>query len=423
MPPAKDLVEKLKNFDLAKIEDVFGAQRLYETLVPDVSYAPVKRVAMFCETFLPKIDGVSQTAYLTLRYLQESGREVRVFAPDTAPPQIGDSKVVKLTSFSLPMYPEVRLAMPISRMYYELDQFKPDIIHLFAPAVMSMGAVLSARAKGIPIVANYQTDIPSYAAYYGFGYLRGASHWLFRQLHNRSEINLAPSLAMLNDLREWGYQRLRYWRHGVDNTRFNPRHKRAEWRERLLNGRDPNSLLCIYVGRLAKEKSIDELVQIAREPGMALTIVGDGTVRAELEAAFAGTNAYFTGYITGDDLSAAFASADVFTFASRTETFGLVVQEAMASGLPTIVRRGGGVTEIVNHGVDGFICDSVEEMVAAVRLLRDDRAKREAMAAEARRVVERYSWAAVMAQLEGYYNEAVQFARQRVATNGYLPAS
>ncbi len=128
------------------------------------------------------------------------------------------------------------------------------------------------------------------------------------------------------------------------------------WRERLLNGRDPDSLLCIYVGRLANEKRVDLLLEVARTPGVALTIIGDGALREALESLFAGTGTYFTGYLMGDDLPQAFASADVFAFTGPHETFGQVVQEAMASGLPSVVIDQGGVADLVLPGETGFIC-------------------------------------------------------------------
>ena len=138
-----------------------------------------------------------------------------------------------------------------------------------------------------------------------------------------------------------GYHRLRKWGRGVNGERFNPNRRSALWRERLLNGRDPNSLLCIYVGRLANEKRIDLLLETARTPGIALTIIGDGALRDELEATFAGTGTHFTGYLYGDDLADAYASADAFMFTGANETFGQVVQEAMASGLPADHHRSG----------------------------------------------------------------------------------
>lgn len=161
----------------------------------------------------------------------------------------------------------------------------------------------------------------------------------------------------LRELRSSGYHRLRRWGRGVNGARFNPAHRSTAMRERLLNGRDPDLLLCIYVGRLANEKRVDLLLDVARTPGVALTIIGDGALRPELETLFAGTDTYFTGYLFGDELATAYASADAFFFTGVSETFGQVVQEALASGLPAVISiNQGGITDLVEHGVNGFIC-------------------------------------------------------------------
>ncbi len=360
------------------------------------------------EAFLPKVDGVSKTAYLAVRHLQRTGREVLVFAPDIAPTSIGPTQVIPLPSFGLPVAPETRIALPTLSIGDYLDDFKPDLIHLFSPALLSVSAMLAGRRRGIPIVANYQTDLPGYAEHYGFPLLSLPTREWLRYIHNGCHLTLVPSNFTLRQLQSWGYHRLRRWGRGVNGQRFNPRHRSRIWREKLLNGRDPASLLCIYVGRLAVEKRVDLLLEVARTPGVALTIIGDGAMRAELETLFAGTDTHFMGYLYGDELSQAFASADVFTFTGAAETFGQVVQEAMASGLPCVVINQGGVADLVEHGETGFLCaDDPESFATAARLLRDDPTLRRHMAASARRAAERQPWSAIMAQLERYYIEAL----------------
>lgn len=401
------LGKALKRFDMKKVDSLFGAEHLFNNLPPDNRRSDVQRVALVAETFVPKIDGLSQTAYLTVRYLQETGREVLIFAPDTAPEQVGPSRVVRLPSVALPMYPEVRLALPLHRIKTGLATFQPDVLHLFNPVWMSIRAAHYARANSIPILANYQTDVPTYLRYYRMGYLRSAYHHLSRNFFNGCNMTLVPSMTMLEELREERYEHLHLWAHGVDTERFHPAHQRQGWREKLLNGRDPDSLLCIFVGRLAKEKSIEHLLDIARAPGIALTIIGDGTHRKRLEQTFAGTNTYFTGYLTGTELSHAFASADAFTFTSTTETFGLVVKEAAASGLPVVVRHGNGVSELVEHGEDGYITHTQDEFNQAVFTLRDDPSLRQRMAQRARENAEKHTWLEAMKTLEEYYQAAI----------------
>jgi glycosyltransferase involved in cell wall biosynthesis len=317
--------------------------------------------------------------------------------------------VLPLPSFGLPAAPETRIALPSLRIGAALDQFKPDVVHCFSPALMSASAIGAARLRRLPIITNYQTDLPAYAPYYGLGLLTGMAKTALRLMHNAAHLTLAPSHYTLSQLRAGGIRRLRLWRRGVNLTRFHPLRRSAAWRTRLLNGRDPHSLLCLYAGRLAQEKRVDLLLEVARLPGVALTLVGDGPARPELERLFAGTGTHFIGYLYGDDLAAAYASADLFLFPGPTETFGQVVQEAMASGLPTVVTEQGGVADLVREGETGYRCAMTPAAFAEATLrLRDDPLLRARQGLAARQTAEQYPWSAVMAQLEGYYREAIR---------------
>jgi glycosyltransferase involved in cell wall biosynthesis len=366
-------------------------------------------VALVTESFLPKVDGVSKSAFLTLRYLQMTGREVMVFAPDIAPAALCGAPVLPLPSFAFTSAPETRIALPSFRIGAAFDRFQPDLVHCFSPALMSASAILAARWRRLPVITNYQTDLPAYAPYYGLGWLSSAARTALRLMHNAAHLTLAPSTHTLHQLRAGGYRRLRPWRRGVNLTRFHPARRSADWRAHLLAGRDPGSLLCIYVGRLAAEKRVDLLLETAHTPGVALTLIGDGPSRPALEARFAGTGTHFTGYLYGDDLAAAYASADVFLFPGPTETFGQVVQEAMASGLPVVVTEQGGAADLVREGETGYRCGMTESAFAEAAIrLRDAPALRSSMGAAARRAAEPFPWSAVMAQLEGYYREALR---------------
>ncbi|MDX2163124.1 MAG: glycosyltransferase family 1 protein [bacterium] len=401
------LLEALAHYDPKEAERVFGDECAINPPDPAVALAPVKRVALFAEAFLPKVDGVSKTAYLTLRYLEQTGREVVVFAPDIAPHSVSQSDVVPLPSLGFRVAPETRMALPHPLVVQRLNDFKPDLIHLFSPAFLSVSGMLYGRQNGIPVVANYQTDLPNYALAYGYPFLSDLVRDWLRYIHNGSHLTLVPTTYTMRKLRGEGYHRLRKWGRGVNNRRFNPARRSEAMRARLLNGRDPNSLLCIYVGRLANEKRVDLLLEAARTPGVALTIIGDGMMRAELEAMFAGTNTHFTGYLLGDDLGDAYASADVFMFTGAYETFGQVVQEGLASGLPAVIINQGGITDLIKDGWNGFHCPpDPEAFAAAARQLRDDPALRQRMAQNALSVAEN-RWEYVLQQLETHYAEAI----------------
>lgn len=405
---AERLLKQFEEFDPQHVERVFGEEFVLDPPDPAVALAPVKRVAIITEAFLPKVDGVSKSAMLTLQYLQQTGREVLIFAPDISPEQIFGTRVIPLLSVGFPRVPETRMALPNPVIARELHAFKPDLIHLFSPALMSISGVDTGRYMGVPIVANYQTDLPGFAQFYGWDFAVNPLWRWMRYVHNRCHVTLVPSQHSENMLREHQFKRLRRWGRGVAHQRFNPAKGSAAWREKLLNGRDPDDLLCVYVGRLAKEKCVDLLLEVARTPGVALTIIGDGAARDELESLFAGTDTYFTGYLLGDDLPAAFASADAFVFTGPNETFGQVVQEAMASGIPSIVTAHGGVADLVLEGETGLLAQhDTDAFAEKVRILRDDRALAQQMGRRARELAEERSWEATLALLETYYADAI----------------
>ena len=392
----------------AEIERVFGEEYALRAPDPEVELAPVKRVAIIAEAFLPKVDGVAKTAWLTLRYLQQTGREVLVFAPDTAPPAVGNSEVVALPSLGLIMAPESRMALPSPAVASRLEEFNPDLIHMFSPALLSVSGMLLGRMRHLPVIANYQTDLPGYTQQYGLHvFTQPMRDWL-RFIHNGCHLTLVPSRTTHDQLQAWGYRRLRYWGRGVNCNRFNPAKRSDEWRERLLQGRAPDNLICIYVGRLANEKRVELLLQVGRTPGIALTIIGDGARREELETIFAGTGTHFTGYLLDEELACAFASADFFAFTGPNETFGQVVQEAMASGLPAIVIDQGAVKDLVLEGETGFICPGEPQAFAdAAMRLREDNELRQRMSRCARALALQRPWESVMAALETHYCEAI----------------
>lgn len=403
------LLENLSHISPEQAERLFGNECLLNPPDPALTLAPVKRVAIFAEAFLPKVDGVSKTAFLTMRYLQQTGREVLVFAPDIAVQSVGTTKVIPLPSLGMPSAPETRIALPHPSVAQHLNDFQPDLIHLFNPALLSWSGIVVGRQNRIPIIANYQTDLPAYAHHYGYPFLSTIIREYLRRTHNACHLTLAPSSWTIDELHRDGYHRLRRWGRGVNSQHFSRAQFSQTMRDQLLNGRDPNALLCIYVGRLANEKRIDLLLEAARTPGIALTIIGDGARRPELEDLFAGTGTHFTGYMFGDELARAYASSDVFMFTGMSETFGQVVQEAMASGLPSIIVDQGGIVDLIDDGVEGFVCPAdADAFAAAVRRLRDDPALRAQMGYNARLRAEATPWESVMAQLEGFYTEAVR---------------
>jgi glycosyltransferase involved in cell wall biosynthesis len=358
------------------------------------------------------VDGVSRSALLTIRYLEHTGRELIVFAPAPAPRRVGATRVYSIPSLWLPDYPETRVALPWPFLLNRLRRFRPDVIHLFSPFSLGAMGMIAGNLLDVPVIANYQTDLPAYVRTYGAGYLRRTFIGALRFIHNGCYLNLAPSTATLNELRDWRFRRLQLWGRGVDSERFAPARRSEAWRSRLLAGRDPSRLLALYVGRMAKEKHLATLREIAHEPGVALTLIGGGSYQASAQHILqeTGGDPHFVGDLLGHDLANAFAAADVFVFPGPEETFGQVVLEAMASALPVIVTARGGPATLITDGESGFICpvDDAAAFNDRVRRLRDDPMLRLRMGQAARCEAEKRPWRAVMGQLETYYASVIR---------------
>lgn len=425
---AQRLLDNLHAQQNKNLDEFFGNPSLVDAAHSVKPVERIKRVAILTESFFPKVDGVVKTTYLTIRYLQETGREVLIFAPDIAVDHVGPSTVIPLPSISVPQAPETRVALPNPVVARHIEDFAPDLIHLFSPAAMSVNGMAVGRHLNLPVIANYQTDLPGYTEHYGLRHLSGPVNRWLRYIHNGCHLTLAPTNTIIRQLRAQGYRRVRQWGRGVNTERFNPDHARFAMRKRLLNGRDSDSLLCIFVGRLAKEKRVDLLLDVAKMDGVALTIVGDGALREKLESTFADTNVHFTGYLIGDELAQAFASADVFAFTGGNETFGQVIQEAMASGLPSVVVNSGGAPDVIDEGVTGICAEPLAASIArAIEFLRDQTEIRLEMSRKARQAAKLRPWSALMAQVEGYYEEAYlmnqRFKSLFGSTRYHLPLS
>lgn len=371
------------------------------------------RVAIFAETFLPKWDGIANTTCRLLEHLAERQVETLMFAPEGAPARYAATPIIGQPCFPLPFYPELRLAQPRAGLGAELADFAPDVVHLINPALMGIAGLRRAKELGVPVVASYHTDIPGYLDKYNLQLFRDFVWGVFRWIHNQADLNLCPSPWIQRQLCDQGFRRVGIWGRGVDCQLFNPSRRSAAWRERLTEGH-PEAPLLIYAGRLALEKRIDVLRPVLDEvPGVRLAVLGDGPERASLAAMFAGTPTVFTGKLDGEDLAAAYAAGDIFTFPGENETFGNVVQEAMASGLPCLVAAHSGLRDRVRNGVDGFQFEpgNSAQLATLVRWLLSDDDFRNELAANALAFARTQTWEANLDGLQAQYEGLVATRR------------
>ncbi|MBO1266612.1 glycosyltransferase family 4 protein [Arthrobacter cavernae] len=367
------------------------------------------RIAIVAESFLPLMNGVTHSILRVLEHLQDRGDEVMVIAPSTSDTAVSDvvngAYVYRLPSVPLAGYTNVRVALGgVNRVKRILADYAPDVVHLASPFVLGWRAVQAAHQLGIPTVAIYQTEIPSYAARYGVPFLENWAWNRVDNIHLLANRTLVPSTFALNQLRGRGILRVDMWRRGVDTARFNPAKRSTAWRATVA----PDGERIIgYVGRLAIEKQVEDLAVLADLPGTRLVIVGDGPQRAALEAAL--PNAVFTGFLSGDDLAQAVASFDLFVHPGEFETFCQTIQEAMASGVPVVATGRGGPLDLVENSRTGWLFEpgNLAQLRGYVEDLMGDDAKRRAFAATAAASVQGRTWPALSANLVRHYEDVM----------------
>lgn len=370
------------------------------------------RISIFTDNFLPKVDGIVTRLTMTVKNLTAGGDQVQIFCPKGAPADYHGAEIIGLPSVRFPSYPEVKLGLPTSTVSAALERFQPDVVHIVnAFGMLSVGGIWHAKRRRIPLVASYHVDLFKYADFYGWpGPVKRASWQLVKAAHNQAKLTLCTSTPVEADLRSRGVPRVAKWQRGVDTELFHPHRASPESRNRLLGNQSDNGALLLYVGRLAVEKNIEQMRLVLNAlPDARLALVGDGPHRRQLEKYFAGTATTFLGYLSGEQLAAAYASADAFMLTSCTETLGLVLLEAMAAGCPVIAANRGGIPDVVQDGVTGFLYepDDPGDLLAQSRRLLTHGALRQAMSWSARQEAERWSWTSATEQLRRSYVRAI----------------
>lgn len=378
------------------------------------------RIAIVTEVFLPKIDGIVTRLTRTLEQLAELGHEVEIFAPGKPPASYAGFKVHAIPSLSFPVYPELHYGLPTWSFFKEIRAFDPDVIHAVNPVWTAALGVFAAQRDAVPLVASFHTNVPEYVEALGIGWTRPMAEGAIKYLHNRAAVNLCTSGPMVDKARAMGLRNVQLWPKAVDTITYHPTKADPAMRERLTGGH-PEAPLVTYVGRVSKEKDLARLknvMQLVRAdvPEARLAIVGAGPFLEELKAHF-GDEAVFTGYLSGDDLAAAFASGDVFVFPSATETLGLVALESFASGVPVIGTNAGGIPFVIEEGVTGHLIGTAErdgadgtdeDWARAITGLINDPVRRADMGRAARVEAEKYSWRESTLALLATYEEAVR---------------
>ncbi|MGD8148544.1 glycosyltransferase family 4 protein [Ornithinimicrobium sp. Y1694] len=383
------------------------------------------RVAIVTESFLPALNGVTTSVCKVLECLRDQGHEALVVAPGTSPwsPTMTPEHYAGFPVHSVTSVPvrQFRVGLPSYEIETVLHRFRPNVMHVASPFVLGVRGLTAARALGIPSVAIYQTDMPSYIRQHmgpaGDLTARAAWRWI-RRIHQQADLTLAPSSAALADLAEHDVPRIAQWGRGVDSDLFHPDRRQDSATQDLRARLAPNGeTLLGYVGRLAPEKELHRLEELSRMPGTRLVLVGEGPSREILEAQLPG--AVFLGRRQGIELAQAYASFDVFVHTGTRETFGQTLQEAAAAGLPVVAPARGGPLDLVEVGRTGalFDPDRAGSLAAEVTPLVGPQAAdlRAQMGQAGRERVVARSWPALVEQLVDYYALVIGATSRSVA--------
>ena len=367
------------------------------------------RVAVVTESFLPNINGVTNSVLRILEHLSTNGDQALVIAPasENMPTEYAGHPVK-----AVPVIPTqnflptgMPMGLPQKRMQHLLDGFTPDVVHLASPFVLGSYANKIAKRLNIPTVSIYQTDLGGFAKQYGFGIAQSSLQKILYKIHSQTDRTLAPSTASCLDLHLAGVPEVYLWRRGINTELFNPSKRSTALRDTWKNG-DPSKIIVGFVGRLAQEKRVSDLKALQSNPNIQLVIVGDGPNRRKLEQQLPG--ALFLGFKNGEELAQIYASFDLFIHPGPNETFCQAVQESLACGIPAIVPRTGGPADLVAHGRTGYVIDifNAEQLNRTVNL-HHERTDRKQMRIAARDSVSMRTWNRINSELKTHYLDVI----------------
>ena len=315
------------------------------------------KIALYTGTFVKDKDGVARTLYEFVRCIKDMGHKVSVWSPEvTEGIEDTDMTVQKMPSIPVVLYPDYKLGFFGPGTKKQLDGLKPDIIHVSTPDLVGREFLLYGRRNNIPVVSVYHTDFPSYLTYYQLSILTPPVWSYLKWFYNNSIVTLVPTKTMEKRLRSKGIHNTIIWSRGIKDKDFSPRNRSDKIRRKW--GVEEKKVV-LYSGRFVWYKdlkvfiSVYERIKEKYDNEVAFVLLGSGPAEEELKNSM--PDAIFPGYLKGKDLGVAYASGDILLFPSTTETFGNVVQEALASGIPAIVSDVGGCKDIVNISKGGLV--------------------------------------------------------------------
>ena len=368
------------------------------------------RVALVTETYPPEINGVAMSTGRLVEGLVAAGHRVDLIRPRQ--PHEGGEPGARATDgleemlsrgIPLPKYAQLQLGLPARQLLLRRwSRQRPDIVQLVTEGPLGWSALAAARKLQLPVISEFHTNFHRYTGHYGVGWLKAPIAAYLRSFHKRADLTLVPTRALGNELLALGIPRIDVVSRGVDTELFAPYRRSAGLRRQW--GLGPDDLAVLYVGRIAPEKNLALLEKAfaaihARHPRARLVMVGGGPALAALRSRQ--PRAVFAGMQTGTALAEHYASGDLFLFPSLTETYGNVVAEALASGLPVVAYRDAAALELISHGIHGWLAEPGDEaaFVAGAASLADAPGQRARQALAARERVAALGWPAIVERL------------------------
>ncbi len=381
---------------------------------PDPAGMPPLRILLVSETYPPEINGVAMTTQRLFQGLRARGHWVGLVRPRQRQEGGATTDTWTVPSLPIPKYPGLRLGLPAwLRLRQLIAEQRPDVVHVVTEGPLGWAAVWAARSGGVPVTSGYHTHFDQYSSHYGLTWLGPwVQAWLMG-LHRRCQATLVPTRELALSLQGRGIPNVQVVGRGVDTLLFHPAHRAGALRESWGAGADDP--VCLYVGRLAPEKNLVVVEQAfaaiaERHPRARMVWVGDGPSRPRLQAAH--PDHVFAGPRVGYELSSHYASADLFLFASLSETWGNVIGEALASGLGVVAFRRAAGEMLIRNGENGLSVPpgDAEAFTAAAVTLADDADARTRMATAARDSMGTQGWGGVVERLEAILREAAGHA-------------
>lgn len=361
------------------------------------------RIAIFADSLPPSSDGVARTYTRVAEYFEQNQIDYLFFSPFKPGVNFaGYKKVVHLPSIPLIFYTHYRIALPEKTfLFKKLDDFSPDIIHVSSPTPVALLAHEYAISRNLPNVASFHTDFIAYFKYYGFEIAKELGWAYLRWFYNKFDKILIPSGSTRKLLQEKSFKNLEIWSRGIDHKVYFPIQRKNGQKIKLL-----------FVGRLVKEKDLLDLIDVCRildnrRIEYQITFAGDGELHQTLGEKI--SHSKITGFIQEAALSDLYRESDIFVFPSTTETFGNVILEALASGLPVLVTEKGAAKDLITHGKTGFISKAhdTKEFADYCQILINNEKLRRSFSEQAYQSSLEYSWEKIHTGLLNVYTSLV----------------